>query len=245
MRRRLIQDEGGFTLPEMMVTIIIMTVVLFSLYSIFDMSIRVFTFGNDKVEAVENARLGLEKMEREIRAAYPVHGPTGTPRYRFFSANGTDLTAPPEAMPTASQITFGNELGASGDGSIKCLSASACEYITYKLTDDASGAACTAAPCTLRRVNTASSSDTGQPVVDFVRAPVSGNYGLRFKYFTETPTGTVEINPASPSPYTQADIDRVEISLQIEVDNNTGDGQPGRTQTLTTEVDLRNPGVTS
>jgi len=50
----------------------IMIVVLFALYSIFDMGIRVFSFGNDKIEATEQARLGMEKMTREIRAAYPV-----------------------------------------------------------------------------------------------------------------------------------------------------------------------------
>src|SRR3712207_1451521 len=182
---RYLVEERGFTLTEMMVTIMVMMVVLFALYSVFDMSMRVFSFGNDKVEAVENARLGLEKMEREIRAAYPVYGPTGVPRYRFFSANGA-TSAPPAAMPTASQITFGNELGWPGNKSIQCPTGGTCEYITYKLTDDASGAACTTSPCTLRRVNTANASDTGQPVVEFVRAPVTGNvnrYGLRFRYF--------------------------------------------------------------
>ena len=248
----MLKEQDGFTLPEMMVTIAIMIVVLFALYNIFDMSIRVFSFGNDKVESVENARLGLEKMEREVRAAYPVNGPnsTGALRYRFFNANGNTNVppdpAPPAAMPTASQITFGNELGSSGDGAIRCGATGACEYITYKLTStDTPSDTCTAAnaPCTLRRVNAASSSGTGAPVVDFVRPPVSGDpsrYGLRFRYFT---AGGAVIDPAIPGSYTQADIARVEIGLQIEVDRNPNDGQPGRTQNLTTEVNLRNPGV--
>jgi prepilin-type N-terminal cleavage/methylation domain-containing protein len=58
IRQRLLRDERGFTLVEMMVTIIIMIVVLSALYSIFDMSVRVFTFGSNKVEAMESARLG-------------------------------------------------------------------------------------------------------------------------------------------------------------------------------------------
>ena len=224
MKRRLVRDENGFTLPEMLVTITIMMVVLFALYSIFDMSVRVFSFGNDKVEAVENARLGLEKMEREIRATYPVKGPTGTPRYRFFSANGTDTTSPPPAMPTATQITFGNELGSPGDKQIQCLTSSTCEYITYKLTDDASGAACTAAPCTLRRVNSLNSADTGDPVVEFVEPG-----GLTFSYLKSDGT----------TASTQAEIDRVGITLQIRVEGVQQDGR----QTLTTEVNLRNPGA--
>jgi Tfp pilus assembly protein PilW len=233
--RRFLNEQGGFTLSEMLVTTMIMIVVMFALYSIFDMSMRVYAFGNDKVEATQNARLGLEKMEREIRAAYQVNGSnsTGTQRYRFFNANGA-TSAPPAAWPTSSQITFGNELGASGDGTIKCPTGGTCEYITYKLTDDASGAACTAAPCTLRRVNAASSIATGDPVVEFVRPPVAGDaskYGLRFRYFKADGT---EINPASPGTYTQANIARVEIALQIEVDDST--------QELVTDVELRNGG---
>ncbi len=96
MRIHPLRDEGGFTLPEMLVTIMIMIVVLFALYSIFDMSMRIFSFGNDKTEAIENARLGLEKMEREIRAAYP---------YDKANGNTTVLTT-----WTASRITLGNDL---------------------------------------------------------------------------------------------------------------------------------------
>ena len=227
MRKRLFREQGGFTLPEMLVTTMIMIVALFALYSIFDMSLRVFKFGNDKVEAVENARLGLEKMEREIRAAYPVNGPfsTGTNRYRFFNASGA--TPPPQAWPTATQITFGNELSPV-DNSIQC--GVPCEYITYKLTSTANPnspcSATTAPPCTLRRVNAANGAGAGDPVVEFVRPD-----GLRFRYFTR---GGTEIDPASPGSFTTQDIGRVEITLQIEKD--------GRRQNLTTVVDLRNPG---
>ena len=250
MRGRVLKEQGGFTLPEMMVTILVMVVVLFALFNIFDASVRVFSLGNDKVEAVENARLGLEKMEREIRAAYPVKGPTGVPRYRFFSADGSDGVAvlPPQASPTSTQITFGNELGASGSGdqAIRCPAAGTCEYITYKLTGTPAtpggtppSCSSSTAPCTLRRVNAASSAGAGEPVVEFVRPPIPGDanrYGLRFRYFNSSGT---ELASGSP----QADIARVEVALQIEVDKNPNDGQPGRTQNLLTEINLRNPGT--
>src|SRR5215213_909044 len=124
----------------MLVTVIIMAIVLFALGSIFDMSVRIFSVGNNKVEAVESARIGMEKMEREIRAAYP-------DRYLFFSANGVDLSNPPEAMPTPTQITFGNELstvGEAGYGQIECPDADNCEYITYKLSAPSDEAPCAA-----------------------------------------------------------------------------------------------------
>jgi hypothetical protein len=91
-----LREEGGFTYPEVLVATMLMVAVLFALYSIFDMSIRVFSVGNAKVEAAENARLGLEKMEREIRAAYP-----------YDKANGNTTVL---ATWTANQITFGNDL---------------------------------------------------------------------------------------------------------------------------------------
>ena len=96
MRERFVKDESGFTLPELLVTMLMMLTVFFALHSIFDMGIRVFSFGNDKTEATENARLGLERMERELRGAYP---------YDKASGNNTII-----ASGTASQITFGNDL---------------------------------------------------------------------------------------------------------------------------------------
>lgn len=221
---RFLREERGFTLTEMMVTMVIWIVVLFALYSIFDMSLRVFGFGNNKVEAMESARLGLEKMEREIRAAYPVDSNDPANSHLFFSANGT---SPPTtaAMPTASQITFGNDLGAGGAGNhiIECPDDANCEYITYKLTDDASNVACTASPCTLRRVNTANSSDFGDPMVENVEVN-----GLDFTYYQSDGTTVAT---------TQDTISKVLVSLQIAVAPGTN---YEATQTLTTEIDLRN-----
>jgi len=96
-----LSKEDGFTLPEMLVTMVIMVVVLFALYSIFDMGLRVFSFGNNKVEATENARLGLEKMEREVRAAYAYdRGNPTSPDTHLLDNMGIH------------QITFANDLGA-------------------------------------------------------------------------------------------------------------------------------------
>ena len=225
MKARFLRGEGGFTLIEMLITLTIWIAVLFTLYSVFDQSVRIYMVGNNKVEAAESARLGLEKMEREIRAAYPVDASADPAnRFLFFSANGA---SPPTAavMPTASQITFGNELGADGAGDGKILCGTPCEYITYKLTDDANGstAPCTVSPCDLRRVNTATSTAAGQPVVDNAVFPG----GLDFTYLRSDGT------PAT----TEGQIAKVRVSLVITVDPGT---QNAATQRLTTEIDLRN-----
>lgn len=230
MRARFLRAEGGFTLTEMLVTMLIWIVVLFALYSLFDMSVRLFGAGNNKVEAVESAREGLEKMEREIRAAYPVDANDSTKGYLFFNADGS-TSNPPELMPAPTRITFGNDLGAAGNGNhkIECLDAANCEYITYKLTGTpAAGGgpppACSAAtvPCTLRRVNTANSNDPGDPVVENVTAN-----GLNFTYLQSN--GTTTTDPDL--------ICTVRVSLTIRVSPGTA---YDATQTLTTDIDLRN-----
>ncbi len=99
MRGGLLREEDGFTLTELLVTMVMMLAMLFALYSIFDMSIRVYSFGSDKVEAVENARLGLEKVERELRAAYP-----------YDKAAGEDVLFPSFGPNPSRTITFGNDL---------------------------------------------------------------------------------------------------------------------------------------
>lgn len=114
MRERMLREEGGFTLTEVLVAMMMMTLVMFALYSIFDMSIRVFSFGNDKVEAVENARIGLSKMEREIRAAYP-EDKANDVETLFFTPTSTN------------EITFGLDL--DGDRKVQLS-----EQITYDLS---------------------------------------------------------------------------------------------------------------
>ncbi len=83
----MLKDQSGFTLVEVLVAMMMLLTVTFALYSIFDMSLRVFSFGNDKVEAVENARIGMARMEREVRAAYPNNKPAGDSTLLF---SGTD-----------------------------------------------------------------------------------------------------------------------------------------------------------
>ena len=70
MRRRL-GREDGFTLPEALVAMVMTAAVLLALYAVFDASVRVFGAARGNAEAAQAARLGLARMEREIRAAYP------------------------------------------------------------------------------------------------------------------------------------------------------------------------------
>jgi prepilin-type N-terminal cleavage/methylation domain-containing protein len=189
VRHRILQDERGFTLIEVLVTMMIMITVMFALYSIFDMSLRVFSFGNDKVEAVENARLGMEKMEREIRAAYPVNKIPDPPLEHLFFAPGSPSVP---VVPGMNTITFGNDLPQGADPPNRRILnpdtnvAEPGEEITYAVSGS-----------TLTR--------NGQPVVENV-APG----GLTFTYLRS--------NLQSATAADGADIGVVRISLKIDVD---------------------------
>ena len=107
------REVAGFTLVEVLVSAMMLFAVLFALYAIFDVSVRTFGYGRDRLESVENARLALGKMEREIRAAYPYDLTSSPPKRHLFS-NPSDPTKP--AVPTATRVAFGNETG--GDRTI-------------------------------------------------------------------------------------------------------------------------------
>ena len=223
-RERFLKDEWGFTLSEMLVTITVMSFILLALAGLFDASLKVFSFGNNKVEAVESARVGMEKMEREIRQAYN-YDLTSDPQKTYLlldPANPTTaLTVPPTSV---TQVTFGNDLpGAPGAGNRKIECGSPCEYITYKLTDDTSNSTCTAAPCSLRRVNTANPGDWGAPVTENVLVP----NGLSFTL----------LRSDGGTPANEGEVDMVLMRLSLSV--KQGIGHAG-TQTLTTVIDLRN-----
>jgi prepilin-type N-terminal cleavage/methylation domain-containing protein len=208
----MLRKEGGFTLPEVLVATTMMVVVLFALYSIFDMSIRVLGFGNDKVEAVENARLGLEKMEREIRAAYPYDKPAGQSHLLWnpgYPATG--------AIPPSDRISFGNDL--DGNRKIECppppAPSSACETITYDVYRPSSGT-------TDALGRTKSPGGVRQPVAGYVEDVDGDGEPLTFEYLDGLG------NPAT----SEAEVALVRIELEI--------GVSGRAQTLATEVALRN-----
>ena len=211
-KERFLEEEDGFTLVEALVTMMMMVLVMFALYSIFDMSVKVFSLGGDKIEAVENARQGLEKMEREIRAAYPYPSSETTTENTLFE------------NWEANKITFVNKL--TGDGQILCPTPSSdpspeCEVITYSVYKPSGGNT-----YALGRAN--SNGGIRRPLVEFVNHTDSSSTGLSFKYFAKNGN---EVMPDGE----ESEIARVRIKLETKVP-----GDPPRTQVLTTEVDLRN-----
>ena len=220
VRERIVSEEAGFTLPEVLVSMMIMILALFALYSIFDMGIRVFSFGNDKVEATEQARLGMEKIEREIRAAYPVDRINGK-QHVFFPSGSANPPSSTPTLPGQQSMTFGNDLPPSAGVSPNRM-VDPGEAITYELRSS-DGSTCpstgTEGVCVVFRRE--GSGGTFEPLAEYVVPN-----GLTFEYLRN--------NLASASAADGTDIGVVRVTLEVNVD--------GVEQTLTTDVDLRNRG---
>jgi competence protein ComGC len=235
---KLLREEGGFTLSEMMVVTMMLTIVLFALYSVFDMSIRVFSFGNDKVEATENARAGLERMVREVRSAYPYDKVTDpdNPKDHVLFASWTTRGSPglpnpscgPPGAPATDPanvrrcIVFGNDRP-SGSPAAPNWKVDADEVIQFALVGPGPGGRCPATGdegvCTLVRTQ---GNGAAQPMVESVMPN-----GLAFTFFR------ADRSPATAADGTDAKI--VNIRLRVKVGDRAE-------QTLVTDVELKGRG---
>lgn len=198
MGRKFYRREDGFTLTEVLVTMVMMTLVMFALYAIFDMSIRVFSFGNDKVEAVENARIGLSKMEREIRAAYP---------YDKTSDSSPDEQLLKVKEPT--RIQFGNDLNGNRKVDDECSSESPpCEVIAYSVYKPGNS------PRALGRANSA--SGRRQAVVEFIDYNEPSDPGVSFSYLKWDASDNDFVETAE-----EGEVELVRIALRVRVDEGS------------------------
>jgi hypothetical protein len=162
-------------------------------------------------------------MEREIRTAYPVDKLATPPEDHLFFVSGVPgapalppAEGPPLEAHQRSTITFGNDLPQGATPPNRRIYDSVTdvvdpgEEITYRLSGT-----------TLERLT---NGVDPQPVVEFV-APG----GLRFD-FLKSNLAAFDLVPVTEDDGTDAEV--VRITLTIDKD--------GRTQTLTTDVDLKN-----
>lgn len=188
---RIRQDEDGFTLIEALISMLLLVGVMFALYAVFDAGVRVMSAGTDETEAAERARLGLERMEREIRAAHPLDPASGKSQLFF---DRTDLSP---TVPPSSAVTFGNDL--NGDGKVECppppAPAGLCEYITYDLY----------------RPGGDDSDALGKSRRSYRQAVVGDVRALDFEYLQD------DLAPATD----EAEISVVRISLEVSVEDKT------------------------
>ncbi len=192
MRARLLRDESGFTLAEVSVTITIMIIVLFALHSMFEMSLKVYSYGHNKVEATEISRVALEKMEREIRQASAYNQPSDL---HLFDQR------------TANEIRFGNDL--NGSGAIECPNSSGrCEKFGYRLNNGTLGRDSTSTGATNTLGNL-------RPVAENVQS-------LTFTYYNKSGAVVAPGGTEATDPTATTYVDRVQVSLVVSVDQGIG-----------------------
>lgn len=61
------QNNQGFTLAELLVAISIALLLLGALYTVYAISQSSFKYGSEKIELTQNAKIGLERITRELR----------------------------------------------------------------------------------------------------------------------------------------------------------------------------------
>jgi len=73
------RNEKGLTLIELIITLLIVSLLLGSIYGILQGTLRVWFHGSEKMDIQQNARIAMSTLEREIKRADRVNSnSTGT-----------------------------------------------------------------------------------------------------------------------------------------------------------------------
>lgn len=86
-------DEEGFTLVEMLVTIIIISFVLIGMYSVYTQTLTIWKRTDTRSDVQQTTQVVTEELSREVRRAtkndsYPVIISNGSVRF-FYSSSGS------------------------------------------------------------------------------------------------------------------------------------------------------------
>ena len=88
--RRMLRDQRGFTLTELLVVTAVLAIVLGAVILIQQKGQEAYIMGSNRVETQQNARVALDLMTRELRSATAV-----------------------TAIPSSTSLTFTDQTGAS------------------------------------------------------------------------------------------------------------------------------------
>jgi len=89
--RRMLRDQRGFTLTELLVVTAVLAIVLGAVILIQQKGQEAYIMGSNRVETQQNARVALDLMTRELRSATAVTAiPSGT-NMTFTDQNGASV----------------------------------------------------------------------------------------------------------------------------------------------------------
>lgn len=89
--RRIITEQRGFTLAELLVVTAVLGLVLTGVMMIQQSGQQAYVMGSNRVETQQNARVALEDMTRELRSATAVTTLGGATDVTFTDQNGVTI----------------------------------------------------------------------------------------------------------------------------------------------------------
>ncbi len=87
-------SERGYTLAELLVAMAVLVLLLGGLLLTLQGGQTAYLFGAGRVEVQQNARVGLERMLRELRTATTLVGGARSLSFTYYDANNTPLSSP-------------------------------------------------------------------------------------------------------------------------------------------------------
>jgi prepilin-type N-terminal cleavage/methylation domain-containing protein len=106
----MLQDRGGFTLVEMVVSLLLILLVITIVKNFFIFGVHIYHQNRDRAEVEENLRLGINRLSRELRHADVVvsYQQDGGGRLSFKNTRGDTITyriSTSGDVETAKQLT--------------------------------------------------------------------------------------------------------------------------------------------
>lgn len=94
--KNLAKKNEGFTILEIIVSISLFVIVILLVNSMYSISQKAYNKSSDEAELVQNARVCLDRISREIRQSVTIitampNTPTSTPAEEIFFQNGHDI----------------------------------------------------------------------------------------------------------------------------------------------------------
>lgn len=89
--RRIVRDQRGFTLTELLVVTAVLAILLGAVILIQQKGQEAYVMGSNRVETQQNARVALDLMTRELRSATAVTAIPSSTSMTFTDQNGVSV----------------------------------------------------------------------------------------------------------------------------------------------------------
>jgi prepilin-type N-terminal cleavage/methylation domain-containing protein len=114
LRARLAQEERGMTLPEVLVSIVIFSVVLLAILGLNDTATKIVPKDTERGLAIREAQSGLDRMVRELRQAYRVVGTSPSSMQVQVRLKRDDPSTPTVETHVSRTVEYDCGVGQSG-----------------------------------------------------------------------------------------------------------------------------------